>query len=205
MPRQQVTPDIQLQTQPSPFDKLPTHLALSMRTAETPFTQAGTPAYGQSGTAIEVPSCSSQSNTLVPMVDVRGSTSVIVKPLGQAGSSGDLQVQVSVGESQEQVEVADDTATTANAEIVEQVSSPTARPLVTQASVIVHTDSGQPISLSEAADKIPEEDGSPNSALVKKSEEVATEVAQEVQVTTSPPNIHSDSQSEPSTAPQHSV
>jgi E3 ubiquitin-protein ligase EDD1 len=205
MPRQQVTPDVQLQTQPSPFDKLPTHLALSVRTAETPYAQAGPPAlYGHgSGTALEVPSCSTQN---VQNVDSsRPSTSVIVKPASQpASSSSDLQSQTCIATPSIETSSIDIAASTPSAEMqgIESVPSPTERPLMTQASVIVHTGSGQPIALAPGTSSekaiVPEEQES--DSVAKKAEDVASEVAQEVQISTSPPSVHSNPQPEASTS-----
>lgn len=208
MPRQQLTQDVQLQTQPSPFDKLPTHLALSVRTAET--AQAGPPSlYGHgSSTALEVPSCSTQN---VPSVDsARPSTSVIVKPVSQpSGSTSDLQVQTGLPNSSIETSNIDITASTsasADMQGVEaSVPSPSERPLITQASVIVHTGSGQPIALAGTSGEkgvVSEEAESESSTGVKKSEDVASEIAQELQISTSSPSIHSDPQPESSAATQ---
>ncbi len=150
-----VDTDSSLPMQPSPFDRLPTHLALSVRTADTPL------AHGASlmpfpAAPVEVASCSVESSTSQAEPPSSG-TSVIVKPASSVlAPHSQLEPQVSVTSPPDEAN-SDSATVPANSEsnlsTPRSASSSPSRPLVTQPSVIVHSGSAQPLVLPSGSNK----------------------------------------------------
>ena len=71
--------------QPSPFDRLPTHLALSMRTVDTPFAHGGPlpppypPPPAPTVAAVEVPPCGNTTMDTQQVTTVHVLTNTVIK------------------------------------------------------------------------------------------------------------------------------
>ena len=171
MPRQPITvaqPEQDLGTgHPSPFDRLPTHLALSVRTVDTPFAHGAPLPTFQPTPQVDVPSSVTPGPSATPAETSSGAagTSVIVKPSSSQAPTpvlppGDAPPQtvpmnLSSDASLERSPVA--VVTESSHVPVATTGSPT-RPVVTQPSVIVHAGSAQPIVLPSGGAKLPPEE-----------------------------------------------
>ena len=155
IPKQTLSPDSEGSggsVPPTPFDKLPTHLALSTRTVENPFSQAVPLLPFPPPPPVEVPSCSvpgpsTSGSSSTPLV-LPGPSQLL--PSSEPGPSG---TSVIVKPSSQPAEPLDACLPAVpHTDTASPASPPSSRPF-TQPSVIVHAGSAQPLPLSSGGAK----------------------------------------------------
>ena len=132
-----------MQSQPSPFDRLPTHLALSMRAADM-----GQPGSVPVSVPVAMDTTPSAPTLLLPTDSSSSATpSVIVRPstLPTSATAATAVAPPSETISQQSLPISIDMET------LERAGVHSERPLVSQPSVIVHASSAHPIIVPSVA------------------------------------------------------